>query len=387
MPKKVTHEDFVKRLYEINKNIIPLEKYQKCIDKIKFQCSIDGTIFESTPNNALRGHGCPLCGMKKGSVNAKKTKILKNPETLLGNKYPHLISYLKNKDDAFLYGYTSRHPIDWICPDCNFEFLKAMSKFSQGNFVCPNCINNESYPNRFMFNILTQLKINFEKEYSPEWIKPKRYDFYFIKNNNEYIVEMDGGFHRDKEVKENDKEKDKAAIQHNIKVIRIDCDYIKLDARYEYIKDNVVNSELNEILDLQLVDFNESNAFALKNEVNNVCELWEKYKDLDKIQEDTKLTLYTIKKYLNFGHENNMCSYNHEQCMEERKQKRIKEGKHARSVAVMCDQTGETFTSMKEAENKYNCSVSNFFYNNGKHAGQLPDGTKLTWTKIIKEVS
>lgn len=387
MPKTVTNEDFVKKLYEVNKNIKPLEEYRRCRDKIKFKCLIDGTIFESTPNNALRGHGCPLCGIRKGSVNATKTKISKSPSTLLGNKHPHLIPYLKNKDDAFLYGYTSKLPVDWICLECNYEFSKPPFNFYNGSIVCPNCIKNDSYPNRFMFDILTQLEIEFEREYSPDWIKPKRYDFYFCKDNIEYIIEMDGRLHINEDVQKNDKEKDDAANEHGIKIIRIDCDYINTNTRYQFIKSNILKSELSNILDLESINFDQSNAFALKNEVNHVCELWEKYKDLDEIQKDTKLTLYTIKKYLNFGQENNMCSYNHEQCMEDRKQKRIEEGKHGRSKMVMCDQTGEIFSNMKAAERKYHCNVSAFFYQNRGYAGQLSDGTKLTWTKIIKEVS
>jgi hypothetical protein len=382
MGKKITNEDFIKRLYDVNKNIKTIDQYTKCMEKIRFQCLIDGTVFSATPNNVLRGHGCPTCGLKKCIKNSYDTKILQNKVTLIGNKYPKLINYLKNKEDAFKYGYTSRTKLDWVCPICNYEFKKSMSSNPEGSFVCPNCIKNDSYPNRFMFNILTQLGIDFIREYSPDWLKPKRFDFYFLLNNNEYIVEMDGGFHRYKNVKENDLEKDLLAINHNINVIRIDCDYVKLDNRFVYIQEAVKDSSLKNILNFSNVDFNEANAFALKNEVSHVCELWEKYKDLDKIQEETKLTLYTIKKYLNFGAENNMCSYNHEQCMQNRKEQRIKKGIHGRSVFVMCNETGEIFTNMKSASDKYKCNVSRYFYQNGTYAGILPDGTKLTWTKL-----
>lgn len=387
MPIKVTNEDFVEKLHNVNPNVIALEKYKKCISKIKFQCLIDGTIFEATPNNVLRGHGCPICGRKKGSNNALQTKIKINQNTLIGNKYPHLIKYLKNKDDAYLYGYTTRRMISWICPNCNFEFSKSMSSFSNGSFVCPNCIKNESYPNRFMFNVLTQLNIDFQREYSPDWIKPKRFDFYFSINNKQYIVEMDGGFHQNKETKKVDEMKDSAAFAHGIEVIRIDCNYKKTNFRFDYIKNSILKSDLSDVLNLPSLNFNQADKFALKSEINDVCELWDKYRDLDIIKDMTQLTLYTIKKYLKFGQENNVCSYNHEECMEERKQKRYEEGKFANRTMVRCDQTGEIFQNMKMANRKYNCDVHSFFYNHGTYAGQLPDGTKLTWTKIPKEAS
>ena len=71
-----------------------------------------------------------------------------------------------------------------------------------------------------------QLKIDFETEYSPEWIKPKRYDFYF----DGIIVEMDGGLGHGnynslnnmsgEDSKSIDNYKDKMAIEHGIQTQR-----------------------------------------------------------------------------------------------------------------------------------------------------------------------
>lgn len=387
MPKKVTNEEFVERLYKVNPKIKPLEEYARNDIKIKFECLVDGTIFHSTPNNALSGHGCPLCGKKIGIKKPRTKPVVKYERTLIGNKYPYFVNYLKDKNDAFRYGYTTKTILTWVCPECNYEFEKAMAKFCDGRFVCPRCSTGDSYPNKFMFNILSQTNLDFIKEYSPDWIKPKRYDFYFSINNKEYIVEMDGRFHKEEDVKKTDNLKDKLALAHHINVIRIDCDYGRIKNRLNYIKKSIFNSELSSIIDFHKVNFEKANKFALRSEISNVCELWEKYKDIDKIKDDTKLTLYTIKKYLNFGQENNLCSYIHEDCMKMRKQQRIERGQYARKVVVQCDQTGEIFPNMKLAGEKYNCNVSSFFYNHGKSAGQLPDGTKLTWTKIPKETS
>lgn len=380
MPKAVTNEEFIEKLRNVNSNIKPLEDYVRATKKIKFQCLIDNNVFESTPNNVLCGHGCPICGKIKRIKNSSMTKLTQNANTLLGVKHPHLIECLSNKDDAFRYGYTSKHKIAWICPDCNFKFEKSPSNMANGSFVCPNCIRNDSYPNRFMFNVLFQLGIDFEREYSPDWIKPKRYDFYIPDKN--LIIEMDGRFHNIQSVKDNDEYKNEMAIKHNLKIIRIDCDYPKTEQRFDMISKNIQNSHLFDIYNSNLVNWEEANAFALKNEVLHVCDLWERYKNLDDIQAETKLTLYTIKKYLNFGKENNMCSYDHNKCMEDRKIQRIKNGQHARSVGVICNETGEYFSTMQEANNKYKCNVPRYFYQNGTYAGILPDGTKLTWRRI-----
>lgn len=380
MPKQVTNEDFICRLYKINPYIVPLDEYKNAKEKIRFKCLIDGTIFSSTPNNALRGHGCPLCGMKKGTANSVKTKLKKNPNTLLINKRPNLCKCLKHKEDGYKYGYTSRKELEWVCSDCGHEISKAPGAFSGDYFVCPNCIKSDSYPNRFMFNILTQLNIAFIREYSPDWIYPKRYDFYIP--DKKIIIEMDGGFHRDKSVKENDLYKDNMANKHGVKVIRINCDYKKTDLRFNKIKDNIIKSNLSKTIDLNEVNWEIANVFAMKNEIVHVCELWDKYHDLDKISKETKLILYTIKKYLNFAADNNMSDYDHEKCMKDRRKQCIKDGRFARSVAVICNETGEYFSNMTEANKKYHCNIGSYFYQHRKYAGTLTDGTKLTWKKV-----
>ena len=81
------------------------------------------------------------------------------------------------------------------------------------------------------------------------------YDNYFVYNNKEYILEMDGGFHSIdnlmngqtvEESKSIDDYKDTMAKEHGIEVIRIDC-YYKSKDRLEYVKQNIIDSKLNKI--------------------------------------------------------------------------------------------------------------------------------------------
>ena len=75
MPQKLTNEEFVHKLHDVNPNIKPLDKYKLAREKIRFECLLDGTVFSSTPNNALRGHGCPLCSKYK---NQEKSRNIAN---------------------------------------------------------------------------------------------------------------------------------------------------------------------------------------------------------------------------------------------------------------------------------------------------------------------
>ena len=64
---KLTHEEYVRKVKEINSNIEVIGKYCNNRTKIQHRCKIDGTNWNTAPNNILHGKGCPTCGNKKKS--------------------------------------------------------------------------------------------------------------------------------------------------------------------------------------------------------------------------------------------------------------------------------------------------------------------------------
>lgn len=63
---RLSHDDFIKRLDIINKDIIVLSKYQLANKKIKCECKKCHFIWEALPCNLLSNHGCPVCNESKG---------------------------------------------------------------------------------------------------------------------------------------------------------------------------------------------------------------------------------------------------------------------------------------------------------------------------------
>lgn len=61
MSKRKTHEQYVEEVSTINSNIEVVGRYTEAKTKILHKCKIDGCEWYSTPNNILRGHGCPKC--------------------------------------------------------------------------------------------------------------------------------------------------------------------------------------------------------------------------------------------------------------------------------------------------------------------------------------
>lgn len=56
------------------------------------------------------------------------------------------------------------------------------------------CNDNISMPNKIAYYSIKDIKniTNYQREYSPKWLKPYRYDNYFEYNHKQYVIEMDG---------------------------------------------------------------------------------------------------------------------------------------------------------------------------------------------------
>lgn len=303
---------------------------------------------------------------------------------LLDNGHlPHLFVSNKNTIDLFDIGYASNKKI-WIrCPNCGTEKFMTVCSFTTNWLGCPKCSDGVSYPNKLAFNMFEQLGIDFINEYSPDWIKPKKYDFYFELNHKKYIVEMDGGFHNQdnkmngqtkEESKTIDDYKDKLAYEHNIEVIRIICDKSEL----EYIKSNLFNSVLNKLFNLEKIKWNECNAFACKSLVKTTCELWDNglHNTLD-IANNLKIGRTTALIYLKRGSLNGWCDYNGKDELK----KKYENSKRK----VYCVELDEIFNSIKEATDKLNIRSNIVNCCNGKikSAGKHPEtGEPLHWKYV-----
>lgn len=236
-----------------------------------------------------------------------------------------MIQYFqKGYEEAKLYSYSSNKKIFPICPICSKIKNKKISInniYHKHSIGC-SCSDNISYPNKFAFNMFRQLDVNFINEYSPKWIGTKRYDFYFKIFDKEYILEMDGYFHSKdnlmnnitkEESKEVDNYKDEQAKIHDIEVIRIDCDYVSIKNRFEYIKNKILNSKLNELFNLNEISWDVCNSYGISNLIKTACEYKRNNPELTTTQIGNIMGGYnkvTIKNWLMVGRENNWCNYN-----------------------------------------------------------------------------
>ena len=232
-----------------------------------------------------------------------------------------------SEEDAKTHTYQSNDKIITICPCCGRikDTPMMISNIYKRHSIGCSCSDSKSYPEKYLFRILEQLDINFTMECSPKWcefsfrggIRNGRYDFYFELNGKKYFIETDGDWHgtfnnyskiTSEESLYIDNMKDKLANDNNVNMIRIDCK----KSTGGYIKNNILNSELNKLFDLSIIDWNKAEEFALSNLVKIACDYKNNNPNITckEISEIMKLNRTTISGYLKKGNSVGWCNYN-----------------------------------------------------------------------------
>ena len=294
--------------YDNIKGVIKIENYENEYLKI----SINGNIFDKE----IHTGNFKKCKIKRYLIESKT----------IWDEARWMCDLGVSKEDAKKYTKMSRQKIKVVCPLCgNSREVRIQHIYKNKSIFC-ECGDGMYYPQKIMFSLLKQLNVDFEVEYKPKYLifngSQKRSDFY-IPNMN-LVIETDGGLgHKGGRVfsKSNktlqecvkvDEWKDAQHLINGIKTIRINC--FKSDL--EYIKNNILNSELNNIFDLSNINWNKCEEFALKNRDKKVCDFFNKGdKSIKEISKIFKLTENTIRIILNKGNKLGWCNYDYKESL------------------------------------------------------------------------
>jgi len=309
-----TNQEFLEQLNNINPNIEVLSTYKGNRKHVLCRCKIDNYQWDNTPTHLLYGQGCPLCS----------NRAIKIGTNDLWTTNPEIAKLLANPDDGYKFTYGSGKSLSWKCPNCGeiINNVKIKDVYNQG-LSCPKCGDGVSYPNKFMYNLLKYLNIQFINEYKPNWCKFEInnankygvYDFYLPLYN--ILIEMDGGLghgHKTrgkitpKESKLIDDIKDKLAFKNNIKVIRIDCNYISYN-KFDYVKNNIIKSELSTILDLTSVDWKQIDINSLSSFIIESVKLWNQGYCMKQIANIIHKHPAIVSKYIRKANKVGLCEY------------------------------------------------------------------------------
>lgn len=370
----------IKWAYNIGQNILDKEKNFVILDRksienkqyYKIQCNrcgFDGNKkhikLKNNPKRIISNehwiekfnldkmNSCPCCG--------DKVSVICFGINDLATTHPHLIKYFKGgKEEAKLYHSTSKEMVDLFCPDCKTDISNIMIRyFTKRKHFCTNCGNGGYYPNKLMFNILKQFDIQFETEFSPDWIDRKRYDFYIPQFN--IIIEMDGGLgHGNKIHKKSkmtidesiriDKYKDEQANLHGIAVIRIDC----CKSEFEYIKNNILKSELSNYFNFDNINWNTVRYNLITPIMLSACNMYNAgIIDPRIIAKETGMKPSSIRYYLHEGTELGICNYDSNKL---RKLNSYENSGSFKSRKIILLNTLEVFNSQNNAKENYNAT-------------------------------
>ena len=252
--------------------------------------------------NLLHGKGCSCC---RGYVVVEGINDIPSTD-------PWMVKYFQGGyDEAKKYTKGSDKEIYPVCPDCGRVKDKPMKidTLRKSKSIACVCGDKISYPEKVMSHVLNIIEPNYISQLSSknfEWCNKYRYDFYLPTYNS--IIEVHGeqhyrhtGFKRTvEEEQENDRLKKELALNNGIdNYIIIDCRKSEIN----YIKNNILNSKLSELYDLNNIDWNKVNKLSTNNLIKEVCEYYQSNSNLlqKEVANHFNICLNTFRRYLEKG--------------------------------------------------------------------------------------
>jgi hypothetical protein len=158
------------------------ETYERATKHINVECRKHG-IFAVTPNNHLRGNGCPRCQAETAAERNRSSHedFLRKARAVHGSRFKYPDRYS-----------AAIEPLKIICPD-HGPFSQTPNKHLAGQ-GCPRCM--ESLGERKVTRLLEKRRIRFKTQHKfPDCIdkRPLRFDFWLPDHNT--LIEYDGPQH------------------------------------------------------------------------------------------------------------------------------------------------------------------------------------------------
>ena len=308
MSKRKTHEEYVVEIANKKPNIEVIGKYIDAKTHILHRCKLDGHEWYICPNNILGKNGCPVCG---GKTIGCAPKYL---NSIWASEYREFFSQYMTEEQMKTTMPNCSKKMNLPCPNCGELKNISPNVLIRGRFGCI-CGDGQSFPNKFVYNVLKQLKLEVKQEYSPEWAGRFRYDDYIEQYN--IIVENHGIQHYEEcplttrtleDEQQNDLMKYNLAKEHGVK------DYIVIDCRQptaQWIKNSIMASELPKILNFVESDVNwiDAMAYATHSLVKTAANMFNDGLKICHIATKLQKDEHTIRHWLKRAAQAGWCDY------------------------------------------------------------------------------
>lgn len=275
----------------LNEGLTPNDVTTGNDSKAWWICNL-GHEWEAVIKSRHGGNGCQICANKA---------VLKGFNDMW-TTHPEQARLLANVEDGYKYTYSSNVKVDWICGECDEPIKdKTINKINDRGLKCPICSDGMSIPEKIMYCLLKELQLDFDTQKRFNWLSNRFYDFYVEEYN--LIIEMHGRQHYSISQFHNIEEKLKA--QQDIDTLKREAAlkegvdfYIEIDASksdYEYIKSNIMRSELADIIKFENVSWGNVFSNCSKSLNIEVLELWKAGEMVGNIAKTMKMHRGTVR--------------------------------------------------------------------------------------------
>lgn len=352
MGRKLSHKEYcelVRQNYGDKFSII--SQYQGANKKITVKHNKCGYTFDVLASKLSAKTGNVLCSCEY----ARRFDPKINSIFAIDKDFAKLFVH---KEDTIKYSVHSIESAEFECPKCGKIISKRIADVYRRGLSCSYCSDNIPFAERIMYSFLNMQKnyldeksFDFHKTF--DWSKRKEYDFYFEVNSIPYIIEMNGEQHyierKNSKIcvdlkfqQNNDEYKRSLALENCISYLN----YIQIDCRksdYTFIKNNIINSRLNEIFSLDDFDWNSCLQSTCTSLLVKVCTLWnEGVHCASAIKKETRLSDTAVYKFLCRGRDIGLCDY-----------------ENMVKTKVRCINENLIFDSITEAGKHYNIKSNN----------------------------
>nr|WP_276537499.1 zinc-ribbon domain-containing protein [Bacillus infantis] len=346
---RLNKQDYLLEEFSRKNSRTPNNIAYKSNDSFFWNCKTCHGEYKTKLSNRANGKNCPFCSGRKVLLGYND----------LWTTHPHIASLLNDKNRGYEITAGSNRKENFKCAECELVQAKIVWNVNRQGFSCSRCGDGLSYAEKFLFSLLSQIGLNFEREKRFDWSDGRYFDFFIPPNT---IVETHGLQHYSEqgfgslngrtlteEIK-NDQYKLQLAKNNGItNYVILDCK----ESNMEYLKNSILTSDLSIIYDLANIDWKMCNEFSCKNTLLKVaCDLWnEGVKSTVAISKRIKVERATVIRYLKKGaSELNWCSYDPKE--EQKKRGRMVAGKNKISVVQLTksSQYIKTWSSLKQAE-------------------------------------
>lgn len=333
----------------------------------KVECMACGYTYIDYEYTLSKGVGCGCCN----------NKIIVKGVNDMWTTDPDLAKMLENKEDGYRYSKKSSKKLNWICPICKtVHKQKSISNISQKGLNCA-CHRTKSYPNRFMYWLLDDLKIHFEDEKCFSWAGKRRYDFYIPSLNT--IIEMNGSQHyverssfTRKSLKD---EQDNDAIKTNLALENGISHYVVINSSqsdFDFIRKNVINSDLKNLLSFADVDWEKIQEKCENNIIYEIANYWNAgIHKAEEIGNIVGLSKSPVAKYLNKCEKFGLIKkYDKTDIFANRDKKSRDSYYQKNSNPIKCNENGIYFGSITICKERMN-ELTGFYFSHSNIVGTI----------------